>query len=177
MSWVDDYSEFSTPLNDRFTPGNAIVDKHVGFKRLYHVHDGIVKCFAPVLSDSAIEGEIEGYIITDNYRIYKLPLMTSMDTITEKPKSRYGTYDIETYMSDKGEHCIYMLGTFIDNEYTSYYLSDFSNESDLVSAFLSSVKKYKIKTLYAHNGGRYDTVVIAKILAQKQVRVGAMPVE
>jgi len=149
------------------------VDKHVGFKRVYHVNDGIVKCFAPVMNDK----NVDGFIITDNYRIYKLPLMTSMDTLKEKPKSRYGTFDIETYIGDKGEHHIYMLGVYVDSEYISFYLSDYSDESDMISAFLYCVKKYKVKTLYAHNGGRYDSVVIAKILSKKKVRVAGMPIE
>ena len=76
------------------------------------------------------------------------------------------TFDIEAYRNDKGDFIPYACGFFCGKTEILYYLTDFSNHTEMISKCLKEMLAPKDHnfTIYAHNQGNFDSTFIYRIL-------------
>ena len=95
-----------------------------------------------------------------------------------KPESNlnldFGVVDIETFVKrpedESGDNKVipYAIGVYYKGEFKSFYLSDYAETptrlNEMFDDFIDYITDKNIKTLYAHNGGKFDFWLILKYI-------------
>lgn len=76
------------------------------------------------------------------------------------------TIDIETYLDCNQEMKIYCISMFDGKKPTSFYLTDYINQEDMVINFFKAllIRKNNSKTIYIHNSSSFDLIFLLKYL-------------
>ena len=99
-------------------------------------------------------------ISLDNMSLYK-------DELKSYPNVELGVYDFETYKDKKGNLHVYAVGIYTEkHKFHSFYLTDYKDEVDMIKAVLDYMKKTEITQWFAHNGGRFDTILFLNLVLQ-----------
>jgi len=103
------------------------------------------------------------------YLSYKIPTKF-IESIKPHTNSsfKFITLDIETYL-DNQIFIPYSIGWFDGNNSNLYYLTDFSNHTDMILAAFNDlfIKKYHGYTVYIHNLSNFDSNFLIKPLLEK----------
>lgn len=74
-------------------------------------------------------------------------------------KNEYGTIDIEAFV-ENNKFNIYAIGIYSPEKYASLYLTEYKGIKEFTYAILNTLKKRKEKIYYAHNGGKFDSILL-----------------
>lgn len=79
---------------------------------------------------------------------------------------KIGTLDIETYKDVKNNSIVYAIGTKVVNTNSSFYVTDFENEDDMILQCINGlmVKKNHNYCIYSHNLSGFDGLFLIKSL-------------
>lgn len=106
-----------------------------------------------------------------NFNLLNIEYTPKVSFLTKTPKeykhnNKIMSFDIEAYRDDKGVFIPYACGFFDGKNKILYYLTDFSNHTEMIRKCLKDMlaPKYHNFTIYAHNLGNFDSTFIYKIL-------------
>lgn len=187
----EDFSEVDSIY--LYNDTNIIINKKINdvfYRDVYSANSGILfftckdvikdaNTFSRTIGNSVFI--ISSNKVTDIFNHKELSAIKYYDPTYKASSNPFiGTIDLETYVDTDGYSKVYALG-FYSNSHknmkqspTLYYLSSYSNSSELVLDCIDNmlVSKYNGYTFYAHNFGGFDAIFILKILKEANINKG-----